>query len=361
MNNKTDSEEHNSLPDDLYRAYRRQRSTTDANRSPAEAGSSVEGLNLQSTDDELANKAYHHYKSNRSRHSPADESLSDDAGVDEIVKLIMQDQSNITADNNAPLDTQVVESGSPRTGKLEWLKQSHRAANDSNPNTKTWLGVAAAIILGIALLPLFNSQQSSISNSLSRLPAELAENADQFTPHIQSGDAGSIGFSSGIEQTKQAFQYGVLVTDVMLYEQSQNKSAATELVRHYLSTTSGVDTEIERVLTQYSEQNGTNIDELLATITQQVKQSDTQQWFDAGQSVESIVLASRHALATSDSEPLKLTMDRARTLSSAEAGVVNEDSPLNKLFVQLLEHNLGDNDNFRSIARDAEQIKSLMQ
>ena len=54
-------------------------------------------------------------------------------------------------------------------------------------------------------------------------------------------------------------------------------------------------------------------------------------------------------------------MDRARTLSSAKAGVVNEDSPLNKLFVQLLEHNLGDNDNFRSIARDAEQIKSLMQ
>ena len=361
MNIKTDNnEEHNSLLAQVYRAYRKHRVTSGTSNTQVHHS---ELDNLAATDDELPEKLYRHYQNNRSQ---------DHTDVDDIMQLIIEDQKHLPPthadqpqqdqpDRSTSLNEPVIDSGPYQKGQFEWLKRlSNRGANDADGNTKKWLSVAAAALIGIALFPLLNTDKSSeLVASSADLPITLVENADQLVKHIEPGEARAIGFSSQDEGSKHAFQYGVLTTDLAIFEHSDEKTAAAELARHYAETTTDPEPEIDRAISRYSEEGAGDLDELISSISDKFTESGNQQWFALGQSIETTFLSSQYALTTSDTRPLETALKRLQELQP-----IAQDSPVSRLLSQLLSRNIQSgvsNTELREIAGLSEQIKSLMR
>ena len=376
MDSENDNtEEDENMPAQFYRAYRNSRPPENTN----DTGTSHLSLSKQSqvSDDDMPSAVYRHYQRTRSQQS---------ADVDEIVQLIMQEgiatqhvkpstgsqeQAFTTPESYKP-DSFQPDPNQPvslPSGRFGWLKSlSGRSAANSGTKRKGFVAAAAAVLFSVALVPLFAPDKS---NTQVLVPAELVQNADQFTPFIESSVARTIGFSSGENSSKEAFQYGVLATDLTLYAEAGEKVAASDLVNDYLSVAADLNSEVSNALTRYVGDADGKIADVLSTFQKQAGQSKKTQWLKMGQSVESVALASRYAVGTSDTLPLHRVLSLAKSVDLPQ-----DDSPVAGLFSKLtallavntdkVESGQNNADaigtkELRDILSSAEQIKMLMR
>jgi len=354
MNNDN---QHN--PETLYKLYKETRFQS----VPVDAVA-VESKNFVA-DDDLAGEVYQRYQQTRNAESIA---------IDEIMRAIAESPEDRSAQieeqplpESADMKVRAIDS---RVGPLEWLSRLTSAGNDSTggPALKFVLPAVAAALFALFLFPLVGDKTNSTNPLL-----DTAYLSPTLAPYVEPLDTSMLGFSDLANERNNAFQYGVLAADLQVLKNSADSTdQLTMLVQSYLADAANSPEEIHlaaRQIVALSAGNGDaatdspevieSIDSLLSAIQKHVENNNFTDWYSMGQSVESVVLTSRHALSTSDIAVLQSAMQRGGAIDlpddSAELKVL-----LNDLFAQEVSDTMAPSE-IRRILTEAEDIKLVAQ
>ncbi len=189
----------------------------------------------------------------------------------------------------------------------------------------------AAVLVCLFIIPLWLNPGQQISSPVpselaNALPAELVEQAPEAVAFVSSDNSVAYGFSATGTQAQSAFQSGVLATDLWILASSNNNELLQQYVRNTdASQWSGVETAFARytdsIGTEDPAGQGVQLRALLAAIAKRAAASGQSDWFAIGQSVQSIYLASEHALTTSDYSALSsaFSLGAGLTIPSGDA------------------------------------------
>lgn len=293
-------------PEKVYRGYRLirsvEQSSTDINSS-SDSDSDEFGV---------AEKTYSAYQASRLSSEQSDNAVDD-------IMLVLKEHSTaqLTEQPAAQADAPKIESVG---GKLARIKPLLMPA------------VAAAVVV-FGILPLLLNTTPVSSPTGTTVPHTLANNAAAVTPYIDDVYISDFGFSSGSESENDAFQAGVLSTDLLLATDAKDSDLISSLINKPVANYKSAYPDLAGALTELksvSESNA-NTDQYLAAfestyvaLEAMAIDKDQSDWFAMGQSIESIALAAEYGLSTSNSQPMidaielagALAMPSSKTLAS---------------------------------------------
>lgn len=347
------NKDHQHNPEALYKLYKETRSQS------VTVDSAVESTN-STPDDELVDQVYQRYQQTRNTESNA---------IDEIMRGIADEERSAQIEEQPRLESAdtKVRSIDSQVGPFSWLSKLSGARNDGTA-LKFVLPVVAAAMCAFIIFPLVSDKVRSTDPSL-----DTAYLSPTLAPYVEPLNASMLGFSDLNNERGNAFQYGVLAADLQVLKNSTGSADQLKmLVQSYLADVANSPEEMNLAAQQIIALSAGNsdaathspeiiegIDSLLGATKKHVANNNSTQWYSLGQSVESVVLSSRHALSTSDTSVLQSAMEHGEAIAvpddSAELKVL-----LNDLFAREVSDITPASD-IRRILTEAEDIKSVAQ
>ena len=350
----TDDSEHD--PEGLYKIYKTRRAQS-VRIAPAPSD-----LSDIVPDDELASMVYQHYQKTRN---------ADSLAVDNIMRAISNNtetiESNHPEDQPHPSSADPeVTSNVPPVGRFNWL--SRLSGNSDDVSRKFIFPAIAATLFGFFLLPFINSQNNTTDPTI-----DAAHLSPELMPYIKPATTSMLGFSGANNQQNIAFQYGVLATDLQVLKRGGGTKKQVKLVvQSYFSDTTKEQDQIaaiaRRIVTLTADDQAsltigqevaTEIDSLLNALQEHTKDQKLSDWYALGQSIESVVLSSKHAQSTSDTSVLRSAITHATGTQAPQ-----DDATLKELIDALYSEQITDSaqpSDIRRILSKAEDIKSVLQ
>jgi len=251
---------------------------------------------------------------------------------------------------------------------------SSPAANSPNIFKRFVFGTAAAILLGIVLIPNLIDRPTSHETPLALVPEALASAADQTVAYVEQPAGVTFGFSDSASLEKSAFNQGVLAADLTLAVEANEKTLASTILQQLLevtsnseidkSTATGIRTAIQVLFDAIKDDaaqqelkiHQNNLFTMLETAVEHRQQLN---WYLTGHSVESIRIAAELALANSDLTSLEQALAEAK--ERPQPPVID---PASNQFNALLHMPIDGVEKFvqtGEILRVANDIKLLMQ
>ena len=231
----------------------------------------------------------------------------------------------------------------------------------------------AAGLLAVFLLPgVFNNTKHQTALP----PAAFISNAETLADYIDSPKAVSLGLSGQSDNTRTAFNRGALSVDVALAFNADDPSILISVLDNIISThNSNGQTELVSAATRLGAAVTAHADssqkqsqtesiqdlhlKLQTELSDYPAEAESDRWFALGQSTESTLIASQHALNTSNSTILQQTL-----IAGSELDINGLNHPSLKLIkeIQGFAHKqLQNQAQIREILANAQNIKLLMQ
>jgi len=317
--------------------------------------------------EDLAEQVYKRYQQTRT---------VDVTAVDDIMQVIaasasgahkVEDQPSPSAYNGPDIhtiDNSQTADGSMR--RFDWFRKL--SGNDSHGAGKFILPAVAAAVFAFVLLPFINTKDNTSD------PATVLADSSADLVRFIKPDAGSmLGFTNPDSERGSVFRYGVLATDLQILKGGDGSARQTKtLVQSYLQDGSvnpdQINIAAEGVVAKFAKNSSSDsitaemvnsIDALLGATQEYADNSGHLNWYNLGQSVEFVALASQHALSTSDTAVLQSAIKRGRAVDVPE-----EDANLTNLVDDLFSEQIHDSmpaADLRRIINKAEDIKTVVQ
>jgi len=353
----------------LYKAYR-------ANRQGGVKASAPKQNTVEQHETQAPSSAESLYAQHRRVRTSRGEVMSVDSLLDIVHEeynaevMPRRDQPDI-ADEALTIETISVAQG--RIGR------EFDATNAADKRATHWwkrstVGIAAAVVLAILLIPKLMETSPQPGNTPDTLPIALSNDALRAIAFIDPDVAGSFGFSDDNSIVKYAFNTGVLGVNLRLAVEGANQQLAKAVLRvllTFLPEQSAIATNIDdlqrNIQTVYNAiDTGTTetdlsiqVQKLLATLEASISEENQLPWYLAGSSVESIRIGAEIALEHSDVTALEQALTHGKsaikpshitTINRQYSDLVNYPLAGDEIFVQANE-----------IKKMAEDIKLVMR
>ncbi|MBX2880010.1 MAG: hypothetical protein KTR32_08765 [Granulosicoccus sp.] len=315
-------------PSDLYRSYRRCRSTPQQSKQlqHVKPGQAEEAGDYQEDDmDAILTQTYRTYRNHRSERD-------DESAVESIMSYIKDNHSSsqsstwkanvLNAVLSAPDDDAEQNPVAPQIA-------GERAPTGLKSITTTSIfrfgklivPAAAAVLLIVGLLPFLATDTQERGPGM----PGLSDHASLLTPFLASSNAQNLGFSTASSSEKMAFAKGRLATDTLILSGVQDRSAL-DLLRNrdsvLLSDTesasfsqlvSGFENSLidnsDTLSDNTSDTNGNpEIQRTANAFHVEIRSNLTdadKSWFDMGASIQSLYLAAQLYIEHGMAEPLE--------------------------------------------------------